>query len=164
MSGSGRSGNNRRHKQRFSGRKEDSQKHDRKKHPEALLIDGKFERNKTSLYDRPKWTAPVQPENPITTPDCPWCGKPIKEIITAISDKDTGQPLHFDCVLERMTASVTLEANDTVCYIGGGRFGVVHYNNPPDTRDFTIKRILEWEVKDNSQEWRRPICEYYSIT
>jgi hypothetical protein len=59
---------------------------------------------------------------------------------------------------------VSLEKNDTVCYIGGGRFGIVHYSNPPDTRDFTIKKILEWENKDIEYDWRKPISEYFSIT
>jgi hypothetical protein len=170
MSGSGRGGNNRKHRQRFSGKKDDLQKYDRKKNTDNLLNDGKFEtktsfeKNNAYLQDRPRWTAPVLPANPITTPDCPWCGKPIKEIATAIADKDSGKPIHFDCVLARVAESVSLDTNESVCYIGGGRFGVVHFNNPPDTRNFTIKRILEWEVKDNSTEWRRPISDYFSIT
>jgi hypothetical protein len=170
MSGSGKGGNNRRHKQRFSGKKDDLQKYDRKKNTDNILNDWKFdskasgEKNRTSFHERLRWTAPVLPDNPITTPDCPWCGKPIKEIAAAIADKESGQPVHFDCVLARVTESVSLEANDSVCYIGGGRFGVVHFNNPPDTRDFTIKKILEWEVKDNNIEWRRPISDYFSIT
>jgi len=57
-----------------------------------------------------------------------------------------------------------LDPNDNVCYIGGGRFGIIHYNNLPDTRDFFIKKILEWENKDINNEWRRPISEYFSIT
>jgi hypothetical protein len=164
MSSGGRGGNNRRHKQRFSGRKDEPQKHDRKKNTDSFLTDGKFEKSRASFQDRPRWTAPELPENPITTPDCPWCGQQIKEITSAIADKDTGRPIHFDCVLARVTESVSLETNDSVCYIGGGRFGVIHFNNPPDTRDFTIKKILEWEVKENSDDWRRPISEYFSIT
>jgi len=162
MSGSGKGGNNRKNRQRF-GRKEESQKHG-KKHNEDLFSEGKFEKNKVSLHERPRWTAPVLPTNPITTPNCPWCGKQIKDIATAISDKDTGLPVHFDCVLVRITENENLERNDSVCYIGGGRFGVIHYNNLPDTRNFSIKKILEWENKDSNNEWRRPISEYFSIT
>jgi hypothetical protein len=100
----------------------------------------------------------------MTTPDCVWCGKPVKDIATAICDKDSGQPVHFDCVLARLTESEKLEPNDGICYIGGGRFGVVHYSNPPDTRNFTIKKIFEWETKEVNKEWRRTISEYYSVT
>jgi len=167
MSGSGKGGNNRKNRNRFSGKKDETQKHDRndkKKQSDNLLAENKFERNRINLHERPRWTAPVLPDNPITTPDCPWCGKQIKDITTAIADKDTGVPVHFDCVLARITEMETLETNDSVCYIGGGRFGVVHYNNPPDIRDFVIKKIYEWEVKDNSTGWRRPISEYFSLT
>jgi hypothetical protein len=164
MSSSGRNGNNRKNRQRFSGRKDESQKHEKKKHADSFLAEGKFEKTRIALHDRPRWTAPVLPANPITSPDCPWCGKQIKDITTAISDKDTGLPVHFDCVLARIGEMESLENNDCVCYIGGGRFGIVHYNNPPDTRDFSIKKILEWELKESHSEWRRPISEYFSIT
>jgi len=164
MSGSGKGGNNRKNRRGFSGRRDDSQRNDRKKQTDNLFSDGKFEKSKISLHERPRWTAPVLPDNPITTPDCPWCGKQIKDIAMAITDKDTGLPVHFDCVLARIGEMETLEANDSVCYIGGGRFGIVHYNNPPDTKNFTIKKIFEWENKDNNGEWRRPISEYFSLT
>ena len=163
MSGSGKGGNNRKNRQRFSGRREESPKHG-KKQSDNIFSEGKFEKNRLSLHERPRWTAPVLPVNPITTPDCHWCGKQIKDITTAISDKETGLPVHFDCVLSRIAEMENLDANDNVCYIGGGRFGIIHYNNLPDTRDFYIKKILEWENKDINNEWRRPISEYFSIT
>ncbi|MCL2174815.1 MAG: hypothetical protein FWB73_02100 [Treponema sp.] len=175
MSGSGKGGNNRKNrdshgKQRFSGRRDEPQKHSKKNtsinNNDNLFSDSKFEKNKMSIHERPQWTAPELPKNPITTPDCAWCGKPIKDITTAISDKESGRPVHFDCVLTRIGEMEHLELNDSVCYIGGGRFGIIHYNNPPDTRDFSIKKIYEWEVKekDKDNEWRSPISEYFSIT
>jgi len=163
MSGNGKGGNSRKNRQRYSGRRDEPQKHDKKTQGD-VIANGKLEKNRMGLYERPRWTAPVQPTNPITTPDCPWCGKQIKDITTAISDKDTGYPVHFDCVIARIAELEALETNDSVCYIGGGRFGVIHYNNPPDTRDFTIKKIYEWEIKDSHNEWRRPISDYFSIT
>jgi hypothetical protein len=162
MRGSGKGGN-KKNRQHFSGRVNESQKQI-KKHNEALFSDGKFEKIKASSQDRPHWSAPILPANPITAPDCPWCGKKISDIITAISDKKTGLPVHFDCILESISESEKIDANDAICYIGGGRFGIVHYNNPPDKRDFIIKKILEWETKDHVYEWRRPISEYFTIT
>ena len=164
---SGKGGNNRKNKHRFSGRKDESQKQTKK--PDNIYPEQKFDKNRESpgqggAHERPRWTAPSLPANPITSPDCPWCGKPIKDITTAISDKESGNPVHFDCVLARIVEMEHLETNDSVCYIGGGRFGVIHYNNPPDMRDFTVKRILEWEVKEKNYEWRKPISEYFSLT
>jgi hypothetical protein len=164
MNGSGKGGNNRKNRQRFYSRKDESQKQDRKKRNDNILTGGKFEKNRISLYERPHWTAPNLPANPITTPNCPWCGKPIKDLTSAFSDKNTGAPVHFDCVLARITEMEKLETNDCVCYIGNGRFGIVHYNNPPDQKDFCIKKIFEWENKDVLNDWRRPISEYFSIT
>ncbi|MCL2180232.1 MAG: hypothetical protein FWB83_03805 [Treponema sp.] len=160
---SAKGGNNRKNRQRFSGRKDDSQKNF-KKHYDTFSGEVKNDKSRLVQNDRPRWTAPELPTNPITTPDCKWCGKPIKDITTAICDKETGHPVHFDCVIERIINMENLETNDNVCYIGGGRFGIVHYNNPPDMRDFTIKKIFEWENKDSNSEWRKPISEYYSIT
>jgi len=170
MSGSEKNGNNRKNRHRFSRRRDDVQKHD-KKYNDNIFNESKFEKNRQNT-DRLSWIAPVLPANPITTPNCPWCGKQITDITTAISDKDTGLPVHFDCVLAKITAEWEKqtsameepEANESVCYIGGGRFGVVHYNDPPDTGSFTIKKIFEWEMKDSNSEWRRPISEYFSVT
>jgi len=162
MSG-GKGGNNKKNRQRFQGRRDDPPKH-LKKHTDTFFTEQKAEKNRANMQDRPRWTAPELPDNPITAPNCHWCGKQIKDITSAICDKDTNLPVHFDCVLARIVEMEHLENNDSVCYIGGGRFGVIHYNNPPDMRDFSIKRIYEWENKDNNSEWRRPISEYFSIT
>jgi len=165
---SGKGGNNRKNKHRFSNKKDEPHKQSKKqRHENAgenIFIESKFERIKDSSHERLRWTAPVLPVNPITSPDCPWCGKPIKEIATAISDKESGLPVHFDCVLARLNQIEHLETNDSISYIGGGRFGVIHYNNPPDMRDFTVKKIIEWEIKEKDYEWRRPISEYFSLT
>ena len=163
---SGKGGNNRKNKHRFSGRKDEPHKSSRRQ--ENNYSEQKFDRNRdhfnAGFMDRLRWTAPTPPANPITTPECPWCKKPIKDITTAISDKESGRPVHFDCVLARIVDMEHLDTNDSVCYIGGGRFGVIHYNNPPDMRDFTVKKILEWEIKEKNYEWRKPFSEYFSIT
>ncbi|MDR0323375.1 MAG: hypothetical protein LBI12_02875 [Treponema sp.] len=161
---SGRGGNSRKNRHRFPGRRDEAQKYE-KKHIDNPFSEVKPEANQQDKQERLLWTAPVLPvNNPKTTPDCAWCGKQIADITTAISDKDTGTPVHFDCVIARIAEAETMEANDSVCYIGGGRFGIVNYNNPPDAKDFSIKKIFEWEIKDKINEWRRPISEYFSIT
>jgi hypothetical protein len=61
----------------------------------------------------------------------------------------------------------TPEQGDVVSYIGGGRFGIVHFNEPAEKREkgaFTIKKILEWEDKENRAEWRGFIADHYSVT
>jgi hypothetical protein len=129
-----------------------------------------------SLYDRPKWKAPQVSDEPIPHPICPYCGKPIRDIAAAITDQATGQPVHFDCAAARIAEGETLESGDTVVYIGGGRFGVVHFpgmirdtlqgrknGDDYDTRDFRIKKIVEWEDKENRAPWRKNIEDHFSV-
>jgi hypothetical protein len=55
-----------------------------------------------------------------------------------------------------------LEKGDTLAYIGGGRFGIVRFTGISHT--FRIKKVMEWEDRENRAEWRKSISEYYSST
>jgi hypothetical protein len=107
--------------------------------------------------------------DPLPVSVCPWCGKPIRDISSAIADKDTGVPVHFDCVASRITFGEKLEKGETVAYIGGGRFGVICFNsqgaanNKTESRNFTIRKIIEWENKETRAEWRSAISDQYTI-
>jgi len=117
--------------------------------------------DKTPHPDRPKWIPPKVNNDPLPVPDCLYCGKPIQDISQAISDKDTGVPVHFDCVVNRIAGGENLEKEDSVTYIGGGRFGIVSFSGKTE---FMIKKVIEWENKDKRAEWRSEICEHYMIT
>jgi len=174
MSGRGRSGDNRgnRWKSNKRGDRDNSQPQNRnavkdqpKKADDLFLIgEGKLEIKRGNLVDRHKWIPPKQTPVPQISANCAWCNKPIKDISTAIADPETGKPVHFDCVIDSIIKKERLESGDTVSYIGGGRFGIVHYNNPPDTRDFKIKKIFEWENKENRSEWRLLISNHFAVT
>ncbi|MDR1908574.1 MAG: hypothetical protein LBQ35_01485 [Spirochaetaceae bacterium] len=113
---------------------------------------------------RPKWTPVKPPSTPLPTPECPLCGKPIKDIASAIVDRNDGEPAHFDCVLNRVSQMEEPESGDVLSYIGGGRFGVLHYQRPGDSQSFTIKRIIEWEDREKQAVWRKSIADRYSVT
>ena len=115
-------------------------------------------------YDRPKWIPPQIPSMNLPAPECPCCGKPIRDIMSAFTDKNSGQAAHFDCIIARITERETLEKGEFVSYIGGGRFGIVRMNNPADVKKFTIKKILEWENKDDRPQWLSAISDHYSVT
>jgi len=135
-----------------------------------------------SYYERPKWIPPKTSTDPLPVPECPWCGKPIRDMSSAIADKDTGSPVHFDCVTARIAFGERLERGDSIAYIGGGRFGIIglgglsHRSLPldkeetherssfPANRGFIIKKIIEWENKEKRAEWRSVICDHYSVT
>ena len=120
---------------------------------------------KSSLPERPNWTAPAQSSEPLPALHCIRCGLPINDSHSALSDRKTGEPVHFDCVITELSEQEQLEAGDVLSYIGGGRFGVVHFNNGKNgEKNFTIKKILEWEDKEKRAQWRNSIADHYSVT
>ncbi|MDR0721149.1 MAG: hypothetical protein LBF78_16070 [Treponema sp.] len=123
-----------------------------------------FDRSRGVIHERPRWTPPQLLTDPLPVPNCPWCGRPIKDIASAIADKDSGAPVHFDCIIARLSEQERLEQGESIAYIGGGRFGIIHYASTQNPRSFTIKKIVEWENKDSRAEWRGNISDHYSIT
>lgn len=93
---------------------------------------------------------------------CPMCGQPLTDVASALSDKKTGTPVHFECALKEVETAETLGENEKVAYIGQGRFGVLYFENPRDQRKFTIKKIIEWEDRENKSEWREELSGLYS--
>ena len=120
---------------------------------------------KSATPERPNWTAPVQNTEPLPELKCIRCGLPITDPHSALSERQSGEPVHFDCVMSEIHEHENLEAGDVLSYIGGGRFGIVHFNNGKGgEKNFTIKKILEWEDKEKRAQWRDIIADHYSIT
>jgi hypothetical protein len=73
-------------------------------------------------------------------------------------------------VAAKIAREEVLEKGEIVTYIGGGRFGVVRFGGSGNSgrggeqKTFTIKKIIEWENKDNRAEWRSTISDHYSVT
>jgi hypothetical protein len=102
---------------------------------------------------------------------------------SAMADKDTGVPVHFDCVTSRIAFGEKLEKGELVVYIGGGRFGIicsgksneessngsakgqgkVFHSDSATGNDSFIRKIIEWESKDKRADWRSAICDHYSV-
>jgi len=93
---------------------------------------------------------------------CAKCGEIITDLASSIADKSTGKPVHFDCVLNQIKESEPTGENDKIAYIGQGRFAVLHYDNIRDQRHFTIKKIIEWEDREQTSEWRSELSGLYS--
>lgn len=93
---------------------------------------------------------------------CAKCGEIITDIASSIADKATGKPVHFECVIEQLRQSEPTGENEKIAYIGQGRFAVLHYENMRDQRHFTIKKIIEWEDRDQKSEWRTELSGLYS--
>lgn len=94
--------------------------------------------------------------------NCPKCSQPITDIASALADKKTGEPIHFECAMAEVEKNEQLSANEKIAYIGKGRFGVLYYENPGDIRHFSIKRIIEWEEREQKSSWRDEVSDLYS--
>jgi hypothetical protein len=81
---------------------------------------------------------------------------------SAIGDRGTGTPIHFDCALETLAKDEKLEEGDKIIYIGQGRFGVVNFPNIHDQKHFTIKKVIDWEAKETRAGWRDEMSDLYS--
>ena len=93
---------------------------------------------------------------------CPICSKVIEDLTSSLSDKTTGEPVHFDCAWNQAGKDITLKENEKFTYIGQGRFAVLYYENPRDQKKFVIKKIIEWENRDQKSEWRDELSGLYS--
>jgi hypothetical protein len=165
VGGSGKSGNNqrkpfRRRDKNNDGWQNSQQNQGKKKGGDSYRVDKK----RGTSYDRPKWIPVKISADPLPAPDCSICGKPIRDIVSAVTDKTTGLPAHFDCIISQIAENERIEKGDTVTYIGGGRFGIVYFANPQDTRTFKVKKIIEWENTGNRAEWRQSVADRYSLT
>ena len=95
--------------------------------------------------------------------ECSLCNKPVTDLACALADKNTGEPVHFDCVLKYLSEHETLSEGQSIAYIGQGRFGVI-VKTPLRTPSFSIERIIEWESREQKIQWRSNIAELYSCT
>lgn len=95
---------------------------------------------------------------------CAVCGKKIEDLSSSLSDKKSGEPIHFDCALEAASKNETLKDNEKFTYIGNGRFAVLSFPDIRDMRHFKIERIIEWEEPDKNPQWRSEISALYSQT
>ena len=94
---------------------------------------------------------------------CEICGEAITDIASAISNKGSANPVHFDCVISKLSEAEHLGLNEKIAYIGQGRFGLLHFDNPHDQKHFAIKKIIEWEGRDSERgAWRNEMAGLFS--
>lgn len=109
---------------------------------------------KREIYSKIEWPKTV----------CEKCGKEIKELNTALSDKNTGKPIHFDCVLEFIKNSEQIKEDEEVIYIGNGNFAIVTFENPKIRKSFKIVKSIEWEERNKIYQWKDGVKKLSSST
>jgi hypothetical protein len=100
---------------------------------------------------------PARPETPITYPDCPVCGKPVRELASALTHRLSKQPAHFECVMKELRDSNEVAAQERICYLGGGCFGVLEFHPGGGANRFVIKKRIQYEEKETPQDWKKTL-------
>lgn len=85
---------------------------------------------------------------------CSICGKNIRDLSSAITEKASGEPAHFDCVIKNLAKNETVKENEKIVYLGNGKFGIIHYENNQNKNFQIIKEIEYEEVKEEQPDWR----------
>ncbi len=98
----------------------------------------------------------------LPTPQCARCGQPIQDVTSALADRESGSPIHFDCAIEFLQGAENIKPEEKIVYIGQGRFAVMVFETPSDLRKFKIVRTIEWEKRETKAEWRADIAGQFS--
>ena len=94
---------------------------------------------------------------PIVLPDCPVCGKQVRELASALTHRVSRKPAHFDCVVRELRESNEIAPQEKICYLGGGSFGILEFRAPGGPTRFVIKKRIQYEEKEAPQEWKKPL-------
>ena len=105
----------------------------------------------------PEPQRPVEPAIPIVLPDCPVCGKQVRELASALTHRVARQPAHFECVLRELLDSNEIAPEEKICYLGGGSFGILEFRPPGGPTRFVIRKRIQYEEKETPQEWKKPL-------
>jgi hypothetical protein len=98
------------------------------------------------------------PEEPKTPPPiCPSCGKPVHEMNSAIAEKESGLPAHFDCIITRLVEQEKPAPNERIVYLGAGSFALVEVGPNPNMTKFVIKKRIQYEEKEKKLDWRKAL-------
>ncbi len=100
---------------------------------------------------------PAPPAVPIVLPDCPVCGKQVRELASALTHRVARQPAHFDCVMRELRDSNEVAPQERICYLGGGTFGILEFQPPGAPARFVIRKRIPYEEKETPQEWKKPL-------
>ena len=86
---------------------------------------------------------------------CPISGEPIEDILSAVAHPDSGRPCNFDSVVNHLKETEPLEADERICYIGEGSFGIVKEEEKGSA--LTIRKRIQYEDSHAKHEWRREL-------
>ncbi|AJA90487.1 hypothetical protein OY14_03505 [Borreliella chilensis] len=92
---------------------------------------------------------------------CAICGEKINDLVFSMSLKveNEDKPVHFDCVINKLTIENNLSNNEKLVYRGVGKFFVVDTSSRGEYLYFKIIREIEFENLEEQPVWRKKILK-----
>ncbi len=89
------------------------------------------------------------------TKNCSLCDKPIRDLTSAISLKETDEAVHFDCYLKDLPLQTQKRDDEKIVYLGSGTFGLVKFNRETKEKPlFEIREKTTIDEGENRSNWR----------
>ena len=86
---------------------------------------------------------------------CPICGRAVRDLKSAITHRESGQPAHFDCILKALRSDNAVQQHEKICYLGKGSFGIVQFRENSGRPSFFIRKRIQYEETETAPEWRK---------
>lgn len=136
----------------------------KKNYEKEKTFNGNTSNNEPAQQRKIHKKPPEQPVEKIIYPKfiCSKCGKPIEELNSAIGDKETGNPVHFECVIEFLKKAESLKEKEEIIYIGNGNFAIAFFEVPQNRKNFKITKLIPWEEKGKDYSWKADIANLAS--
>lgn len=89
--------------------------------------------------------------------NCELCSNPIDDLILALVQPDTDEPVHFECVLQAIREHEHLEPGEQICYVGCGVFGILRAGRSSRSSKTPerIRKRIPYESETAVPDWRR---------
>jgi hypothetical protein len=100
---------------------------------------------------------PALQEAVVVYPDCPICGKTVRDLASALTHRISRQPAHFDCIMQELRDTNEISPQEKICYLGGGCFGILEFRPSGGPGHFVIKKRIQYEEKEYQQDWKKPL-------
>jgi hypothetical protein len=91
----------------------------------------------------------------IDFPECPLCQKAVRDLTSAITHRESGQPAHFDCILKALRTDNAVAQHEKICYLGKGSFGIVQFRQHSGRSSFFIRKRIQYEDTEPIPGWRQ---------
>ncbi|WNY67030.1 hypothetical protein [Borreliella lusitaniae] len=93
--------------------------------------------------------------------NCVICEKKINDLIFSMSLRveNEDKPVHFDCVINKLTVENNLSSNEKLVYRGVGKFFIVDTSSRGEYLYFKIIKEIEFENLEEQPIWRKKILK-----